>query len=76
MLTTVAGLAGISFGVFVLNVLETAVNPPGIVETHYQVSFGLAIGTCLLLVALGVLAGLAPAFRAMAIKPIDAIRDE
>ena len=49
---------------------------PGIVETHYQVSFGLAIGTCLLLVALGVLAGLAPAFRAMAIKPIDAIRDE
>ena len=29
MLTTVAGLAGISFGVFVLNVLETAVNPPG-----------------------------------------------
>ena len=76
MLTTVAGLAGISFGVFVLNVLETAVNPPGVVETHYQVSFGLAIGTCLLLVALGVLAGLAPAYRAMAIKPIDAIRDE
>ena len=31
---------------------------------------------CALLIALGVLAGLAPAYRAMAIKPIEAIRDE
>ena len=76
VLTTVAGMAGISFGVFVLNVLEKAANPPGVVETHYQVGFGMAIGTCLLVVALGMLAGLAPAYRAMAIKPIDAIRDE
>ena len=29
-----------------------------------------------LLIALGVLAALAPAYRAMAIKPIEAIRDE
>ncbi|HJA86240.1 MAG TPA: ABC transporter permease [Candidatus Bacteroides avicola] len=76
VLTTVAGMAGISFGVFVLNVLEKAANPPGVVETHYQVGFGMAIGTCLLVVALGMLAGLAPAYRAMAIKPIEAIRDE
>ena len=76
VLTTVAGMAGISFGVFVLNVLEKAANPPGVVETHYQVGFGMAVGTCLLVIALGVLAGLAPAYRAMAIKPIEAIRDE
>lgn len=76
VLTTVAGMAGISFGVFVLNVLEKAANPPGVVETHYQVGFGMAIGTCLLVVALGMLAGLAPAYRAMSIKPIEAIRDE
>lgn len=76
VLTTVAGMAGISFGVFVLNVLEKTANPPGVVETHYQVGFGMAIGTCLLVVALGMLAGLAPAYRAMAIKPIEAIRDE
>ena len=36
----------------------------------------MAVGTCVLLIALGVLAGLAPAYRAMAIKPIEAIRDE
>ena len=76
VLTTVAGMAGISFAVFVLQVLEAAINPPGVVETHFQVSFGLAVGTCILLIALGVLAGLTPAYRAMGIKPIEAIRDE
>lgn len=76
VLTAVAGMAGISFAVFVLQIVETATNDPGIIKTHYQVSFGLAIGTCLLLIGLGILAGLAPAYRAMAIKPIEAIRDE
>ncbi len=76
VLTTVAGMAGISLAVLVLQVLEAAVNPQGVVETHYQVSFGMAVGTCILLVTLGMLAGLAPAYRAMAIKPIEAIRDE
>ena len=76
VLTTIAGMAGISFAVLVLQVLEVAANDPGHITTHYQVSFGLAIGTCALLIGLGVLAGLAPAYRAMAIKPIEAIRDE
>ena len=76
VLTTIAGMAGISFAVFVLQIVEKAANDPGVIKTHYQVSFGLAIGTCILLIALGVLAGLAPAYRAMAIKPIEAIRDE
>lgn len=61
VLTTIAGMAGISFAVLVLQVLEAAANDPGHITTHYQVSFGLAIGTCALLIALGVLAGLAPA---------------
>ena len=39
-------------------------------------AFGMAIGTCLLLIGMGLLAGLAPAYRAMAVKPIEAIRDE
>ena len=76
VLTTVAGMAGISLAVLVLQVLEAAANPQGVVETHYQIGFGMAVGTCVLLIALGVLAGLAPAYRAMAIKPIEAIRDE
>ncbi|MBR3013414.1 MAG: ABC transporter permease [Bacteroidaceae bacterium] len=71
MLTGVAGMGGICFAVFLLNILETATG-----ESDFQVSFWLAIGTCLILLLLSILAGLAPAYRAMAIKPIDAIRDE
>ena len=75
VLTTIAGMAGISFAVMILQVMEIATAKDGNVY-NFQVSFGLAIGTCLLLIALGMLAGLAPAYRAMAIKPIEAIRDE
>ena len=44
VLTTIAGMAGISFAVFVLQILEKAANDPGVIKTHYQVSFGLATG--------------------------------
>lgn len=75
VLTTIAGMFGICFGVFTLQMLEMGTaqsDTPG----HFQISFWTAIGACMLLMALGMLAGLLPAFRAMAIKPIDAIRDE
>lgn len=75
VLTTIAGLCGISFSVLVLQVAEVGINTSG-TSAHFQISFWLAIGTCALLIALGMLAGLAPAYRAMAIKPIEAIRDE
>lgn len=75
VLTTIAGMLGISFAVLVLQVAETGINADG-GTAHFQVSFWLAIGTCALLILLGMLAGLAPAYRAMSIKPIEAIRDE
>ena len=48
----------------------------GIVSAHYQINFTTAVGAVLFLCVLGVLAGLAPALRAMNIKPVDAMRDE
>jgi putative ABC transport system permease protein len=45
-------------------------------DVRFQVSFGMAVVTLLIIIVLGVLAGLAPAYRAMAIKPIEAIREE
>lgn len=75
VLTTIAGMCGISFAVLVLQVVEMGANSDG-GDARFQVTFGLAVGTCALLIALGMLAGLAPAYRAMAIKPIEAIRDE
>ena len=76
VLTTVAGMAGISFGVMVLQGMEVAIFSAQGKIFPFQVSFWMAIGTCALLVLLGMLAGLAPAYRAMAIRPIEAIRDE
>ena len=75
VLTGIAGMAGISFAVLVLQLLEMGTansTTPG----EFQISFGMAVGACVILLLLGMLAGLAPAYRAMAIKPIEAIRDE
>ncbi|WP_455669178.1 ABC transporter permease [Phocaeicola sp.] len=75
VLTTIAGLAGISFGVLILQAVETGTAHTD-TPAHFQISFWMAIGACIILMILGMLAGLAPAYRAMAIKPIEAIRDE
>src|SRR5574344_1852495 len=68
VLTLVAGLAGICFAVLVLQVLEVGVNAGGtFTGIQFQVSFAMALGVAFLLLTLGMLAGLAPAFRALAI---------
>lgn len=76
VLTTLAGMTGICFGVAILQGVESLVKATSDTVAHFQISFWMAIGACLLLLLLGMLAGLAPAYRAMAIRPIEAIRDE
>ena len=76
LLTSVAGMSGILFAVLILQMLQLANTSNGIVTAHYQIGFWTAIAAVALLSVLGVLAGLAPAFRAMSIKPVDAMRDE
>jgi len=71
-LTLAAGSAGIVFAVFLLNIFEKATGG----ETAFQISFNTAVLAALLLAVLGAVAGLAPALRAMAVKPVDAMRDE
>ena len=70
-LTLVAGMFGIVVSVLVLAGAD-ALKP----EAGFQIGFWTAIAAALLLAALGVLAGLAPATRAMSVKPVDAMRDE
>jgi putative ABC transport system permease protein len=70
VLTLIAGMAGICFAVLILQALESST------EASFQIDFWMAVATCLMLSVLGMVAGLAPAYRALAIKPIDAIRDE
>ena len=70
-LTLVSGLFGIVLSVLLLAGAD-ALKP----DAGFQIGFWTAIFAALLLAALGVVAGLAPAMRAMAIKPVDAMRDE
>ena len=76
VLTLVAGMSGILFGVLILHMLELANTEDGILAAHFQVGFWTAIFAAFVVSVMGVLAGLAPAARAMSIKPVDAMRDE
>ena len=72
VLTTVAGMSGIVFSVLLLNLFELITKHQAV----FQIQFGTAVAALLLLMFLGLLAGIAPAYRAMHIKPVDAMRDE
>ena len=76
ILTAVSGMSGILFAVVILQLAELANTSDGIVNSHFQIGFWTAIGAVVLLSVLGILAGLAPAARAMSVKPVDAMRDE
>ena len=70
-LTLVAGMFGIVVSVLALAGAD-ALKP----DAGFQIRFWTAVGALLLMAVLGVLAGLAPAMRAMSVKPVDAMRDE
>ena len=76
VMTLVAGLAGLVVAVVILDGLELANTTDGILKARFQVGFWTAVGALALLSVMGVAAGLAPAARAMEIKPVDAMRDE
>lgn len=75
VITLLAGTAGIALGVLTLSGVEKIASQIKGTLIHFQISFWVAIGVFVALIALGILAGMAPAYRALAIKPIDAIRE-
>jgi putative ABC transport system permease protein len=75
-LTLVAGSLGIVFAVQMLRLTQTIVNHIPGMSGNFQISFWTAVAAVVLLSVLGVIAGLAPASRAMSIKPVDAMREE
>ncbi len=74
-LSIVGGYVALIIGLLLLDVL-TKVIPEESVILNPAVSPGVAIGSLLLLVIGGMLAGIMPARRAAAISPIEAIRQE
>ena len=76
-LTLAAGSFGIVFAVQLLRLAEKIVSlSPDFPPADFQIGFWTAVAAALMLTVLGVIAGLAPASRAMAIKPVDAMREE
>lgn len=78
-LTTVAGFFGLSLGVFLLELISSAMaaNPePNQAMLNPGVDLSVGLMALAVLILSGAIAGLMPAKRAVSIKPIDALRDE
>lgn len=75
IITLVAGMIGMMLGVFILNVLDMSIGK-GDGTSGFIISLPLGLLIVFIISILGLVAGLLPAFRAMEIKPIDAIREE
>jgi len=76
ILTFIAGVTGLMFGVGVLSLVGLALEKSNSFFSDPQISFVVAIGSLFILLVIGTFAGFIPANRAMNIKPIEAIREE
>jgi putative ABC transport system permease protein len=77
LVTTVAGYMGLVIGVGLLELVSFAIRSSGAQMPYFmnpEVDFGIAITALVLLIVVGILAGLAPAMRAAKITPIEAMR--
>jgi len=78
-LTALAGYLGLVCGVAIVegvNYLLVSSGADTEMFKHPEVDFGIAIKSLIILVISGVFAGMIPAYRAIKLKPIDALRDE
>ena len=81
LLTSLAGLTGLTLGVFLLDVVnrllaaQTSAQEVTFFENP-EISIQVAIVATIIIIVSGLLAGLIPAWRALQIKAIDAIREE
>ena len=78
VLTSIAGLLGLSFGVLVLYLSDVLwlQNADDVFLSDPTVSFGSAVMSSVILLIFGLIAGIVPTYRALKIKAIDAIREE
>lgn len=76
VLTCVAGMLGILFAIFILQMIQLGNTSDGVVAAHFQIPLTVALGALSIIVLLGGLAGLPPALKAIRIKPVDAMRNE
>ena len=76
VLTALAGVVGIMVGVGILAVVDQVMSMGDGFLKNPQVSFSEAFACLIIIVVVGILAGLLPALRALKIKPIEALSEE
>ena len=79
VLTSLAGLVGLCGGVLLLYLLNLVLISYPSEDRFFidpMVSFSTAVMSVIVLIISGLLAGLLPSYKAMLIKPIDALRYE
>jgi len=76
VLTTIAGLGGITFATAVLAIAARLTADPVYGPAGFELPFATAIAIMLTFMVLGSAAGLIPAVKAVKIKPIEAINDK
>lgn len=79
LLTSLAGLLGLSVGVGLLEAVNTGLtaNPnPNMFFVNPHIDFGAALKAAAVLLLSGMMAGILPTWRALKVKAIDAIREE
>lgn len=79
LLTTLAGLVGLCIGVGIMALVATITSNMPSDNMMFQdpnISFKAAVAATIIVIISGLLAGVLPAWRAIQIKAIDAIREE
>jgi putative ABC transport system permease protein len=74
LLTLIAGYFGLICGIGLLEGINSAMEGGGGMFQHPGVDLKIAFKALAILVVSGMLAGIVPAQRAVAIKPVDALR--
>jgi putative ABC transport system permease protein len=79
-LTSLAGLTGMAFGLYLVALVDKAIGTPepgaNVALLHPSVDFRIAMTALVILIIFGIFAGIIPSKRAVSIKPIEAIRAE
>jgi putative ABC transport system permease protein len=78
-LTSVAGLTGMAFGIYIVELVNRALGSSPSDEVMFrnpEVDFNIALAALIILILFGIIAGIMPAKRAVSIKPIEAIHSE
>ena len=79
LLTTLAGLVGLCIGVGIMAIVAMITSNMPSDDAMFQdpnIGFGAAVAATVIVIISGLLAGVLPAWRAIQIKAIDAIREE